>query len=87
MLLDWRYRLALFWQWRTTLRLVLISFGFLLVWDVALITADVYWTKPEYVSGWFVLTPNLPIEELGFLLFLSYITVLAWRWKWPRTSS
>jgi lycopene cyclase domain-containing protein len=86
LLLDWRYRVALFWRWRTALKLVLASFAFLLVWDLALVGSGLYWTKPQYVSGWYVGTPNLPVEELGFLLFLSYLTLLLWRWRWPRTS-
>lgn len=82
--LDWRYRLAFFWRWRTTLKLVLAGLCFFLIWDITLVTSGLYWTKPQYVSGWYVATPDLPVEELGFLLFLSYLTFLLWRWKWPR---
>lgn len=87
LLLDWRYHVALFWRRRTALQLVLSIFTFLLIWDIALVGTKLYWTKPQYVTGWHIGTPNLPVEEIGFLLFLSYLTLLAWRWKWPRISS
>lgn len=84
--LDWRYRLALFWRWRTALRLMLLGFVFFVVWDVALVGSGLYWTMPQYVSGWYIGTPDLPIEEIGFLLFLNYLTLVLWRWRWARIS-
>jgi len=77
--LDWRYRLAWWWQPRRVALAVGIGMLFFLVWDIAGIVLQVFWANQEYVSGWYVVTPDLPIEEFIFLFFLNYLTAVAWR--------
>jgi len=78
---DYRYRLALFYQPKQTIRVISVSVLFFLIWDVAGITLDIFHTNPRYVSGLHLGHPDLPIEELLFLTLLTYLTLLFWRFR------
>lgn len=76
--LDWRFRLAAFRApWRT-LAVVGIGTAFFVIWDLAGITAGVFimGDSPAYLG--LLLAPHLPIEELLFLAFLCYLTLVVW---------
>lgn len=78
-LVDYRWRLALFADRRATLLTVLIGVVFFSLWDIAGIALGIFYTgAPTYLSG-LELGPEYPIEELVFLTLLSYNTLLAWR--------
>lgn len=79
MVLDWRYRLAWFWQPRRALLYIAIGLTFFLLWDIAGITLDVFSTNQQWVSGLYIGTPDLPIEEIGFLIFFNYFVLCSWR--------
>ena len=77
-LLDVRFRLAF---WRAPVRsAVAVGAGtaFFLVWDLVGIAAGVFvkGDSPLY-TGW-DLAPHLPVEEVAFLAFLSYLTIIVW---------
>lgn len=87
MLIDWRHRLFLFRALRAVIILI-IGAVFFLLWDVAGIALGIFFqgTGP-YMTG-IMLGPELPLEELVFLLFLCHVTmvlvlgaqrVLTWR--------
>lgn len=76
MLIDWRYSLALrVAPWRTVLT-VLAGTAFFLVWDVVGILTGVFVKGESPLFVGIVLAPHLPLEEVFFLLFLSYLAVV-----------
>ena len=84
-LLDKKHKLAWFWNKKITFTCILVSLIFFLTWDVTGINLQVFSTNQDWVTGLFIATPNLPIEEFLFLTLLSYLTILLWRWRCLRT--
>lgn len=86
--LDWRYSLAFFLDRRATLLTILIGVIVFIVWDVFGIALGIFFSgRSEYMSGLY-LAPEFPIEELFFLTFLCYFTLVVYRLgaiAWPRT--
>ncbi len=78
-LLDWRHRLALFGggPWRTVI-IVFVSVGFFLLWDVVGIREGIFFRgSGPWMTG-LLLGPELPLEELFFLILLSYSTLIGY---------
>lgn len=77
-LIDWRHRLALRVAPIRTLATVSIGVVFFLAWDAAGILTGVFvkGDSPLYVG--IVLAPELPVEEVFFLAFLSYLALVCW---------
>lgn len=74
-LLDWRLRLA-FWRSaaRSTL-IVAIGIAFFGTWDAVGIALGVFrHTDSSWATG-ILLAPHFPLEELLFIVFLSYLTL------------
>ncbi len=74
-LCDWRWKLVAFINVaarKATLMSIAVLVGFFIVWDVAGITLGIFYTNPRYTLGVNLLTANLPIEEVLFLILLSY---------------
>lgn len=84
-LADYYYKLVLFWRPRQMGLLLAAAVTFFLLWDITGIALDVFSTNPRWVSGYYIVTPNLPIEEFGFLTLLNYQVMLLWRWLCLRT--
>lgn len=77
-MLDWRYRLSLFKAPKATLVVVAIGTLFFLAWDLAGIANGVFiMGESPYMTG-VVLAPELPLEEVFFLVFLSYLTLVVY---------
>lgn len=77
--LDYRYRLAYFVDRRATLLTIGGMVAFFVIWDVIGIELGIFFTgKTAYLSG-IELAADLPLEELFFLVLLSYVTLLVWR--------
>lgn len=78
-LLDWRHRLAVFGG--APLRTVIIVFvgvAFFLVWDVVGIAEGVFFRgSGPWMTG-ILLGPELPLEELFFLMLLCYSTLVSY---------
>lgn len=51
--------------------------GFFLLWDVAGILLNVFYTNQKYVSGVYFFTPDMPLEEILFLTLVGYVSVMA----------
>lgn len=77
-LLDRRFRLVL---WRAPRRAALVlsaGIGLFLLWDLAAIAAGHYrMGASPWLTG-ILLGPELPLEELVFITFLSYHTLVLW---------
>lgn len=87
-LLDWRYRLAFFHDARRAAVTLAIGVMIFIIWDVLGISLGIFFSgKSAYMSGIY-LAPEFPIEELFFLTFLCYFTLVVYRLvesKWYRT--
>lgn len=78
-IIDWRYKLALFYDVRRTLSVVGIMVVIFLAWDIAGITLDIFFSgNSQYVTG-ILLAPDLPLEEVFFLTLLSYMPLVLYR--------
>lgn len=87
-LIDHRWKLY-FWSGvpvRAWLVLIL-GVAFFLLWDLVGILNGVFWHGENSLSLGIFLAPELPIEEVFFLAFLSYQTMIyvlgapvLWRW-------
>lgn len=76
LLVDWRFSLFLF---RHPLRAGLVLAGglvFFLAWDLTAISLGIFLHgAAPYMTG-IMLAPELPLEELVFLLFLCHLTMV-----------
>lgn len=77
--LDWRYGLAYWYDARRTVLTVLIMTGVFIVWDICGISLGIFLSgHSPYMSGIY-LFPEFPLEELVFLLFLGYFSLVVYR--------
>jgi len=75
-LLDRRFRLF-FWRAPGRAAIVLaIGVVFFLAWDLAGIGLGIFFREVNTISTGVVLAPHLPIEEVVFLAFLTYLTMV-----------
>lgn len=75
-LLDLRYRLV-FWAVGARAAIALaIGVIFFLAWDLAGIALGIFHRGENAVSTGILLAPELPLEELVFLAFLCYLTLV-----------
>ncbi len=88
LLIDWRHRLFVFREPLRAVIILVIGAVFFLLWDIAGIALGIFFQgSGPYMTG-IMLAPELPLEELVFLLFLCHVTmvlvlgaqrVLTWR--------
>jgi lycopene cyclase domain-containing protein len=78
-LLDWRHKLAVFGSRAPhTLIIVGIAVAFFLIWDLVGIAEGVFFRgSGPWMTG-VLLAPELPLEEVFFLILLSYSTLIAY---------
>lgn len=75
-LIDWRFRLF-FWHAPVRAAIVTVSgLVFLLVWDVIGIVTGLFRHLDSQFATGVLVAPDLPIEEVLFLTFLSYLTMV-----------
>lgn len=86
--LDYRHQLAYFKDRISTAIAVIIGVTVFTLWDGAGIALGVFFAGDSpYVTG-IMLGPEYPLEELVFLTFLCYFTLVLYRLveeKWLRT--
>lgn len=84
--LDKKYCLAYFLDSRRTVLTIVISTLLFVIWDIFGIGLGIFYSgHSPYMSGVY-LWPDFPVEELLFLAFLSYITLISYRGAerlWP----
>ena len=75
-LLDRRFRLF-FWRdaWRATV-VGVIGLVFFVVWDLLGIALGIFTRGEAPISTGVLIAPELPLEELFFLAFLCYLTMI-----------
>ena len=75
-LLDARFGLVLWRDPRRSLLVLVIGIVVFLLWDVAAIALGFYHRgDSEWMTG-LLLAPELPVEELLFITFLCYVTLV-----------
>jgi lycopene cyclase domain-containing protein len=78
--LDVRFKLFFAASWARAAIVLVVGVAFFLAWDVAGITLGIFFRgNPDLLTG-VVLAPELPVEELFFLVLLCYTTMNAFRW-------
>ncbi|WP_291379254.1 lycopene cyclase domain-containing protein [Demequina sp.] len=78
-LLDARYRVAVFAQPRRALATIGVAVVVFLAWDLAGVGLGIFFRgDAEYMTG-VQLAPEVPLEEVFFLILLTYQTLLLWR--------
>lgn len=87
-LIDYRYQLAMFQSLRRTVITLAVGVAVFIVWDVLGIALGIFFSgQSPYMSGWYI-APEFPVEELLFLTFLCYFTLILYTYgvkRWPRT--
>lgn len=87
-LIDKRYQLVFFKDAQAGAVTILVGLILFILWDILGIYLGIFFSgHSEYMSGLYVY-PELPVEELFFLFFLCYITLIIYRLletKWKRT--
>jgi lycopene cyclase domain-containing protein len=79
-LIDCRYRLVLWRDARTAVRIIAGSLVFFVIWDILGIQLDIFHSgHSAYMTGWYLL-PDLPVEEIFFLTLLLYLPLVASSW-------
>lgn len=78
-LLDRRFRLAFWADARRAGWAMLIGVGGFVIWDAAGLVLGIFRRgDSEHMTG-IELAPDLPLEEIFFLILLCYSALLAWR--------
>ncbi|WP_324650573.1 lycopene cyclase domain-containing protein [Georgenia sp. H159] len=75
-LLDRRFRLVLWADARRGGLVLAVGVAFFLLWDVAAIAAGFYHRGDSEAMTGIMLAPELPLEELLFVTFLCYLTLV-----------
>ncbi len=87
-LIDHRHRLFLFRAPRTAALVLAVGVGYFLAWDLVGIGYGVFFRgQTSFMTG-VLLAPELPVEEVFFLVLLCYLTMVAWLGaeRWTRRS-
>jgi len=74
--LDARFRLVLWREGRRSLIVLAIGIAFFLVWDLIAIAQNFYHRGESEAMTGIMLAPELPVEELLFITFLCYVTLV-----------
>lgn len=86
--IDRRYKLALFFNAQQTASVLAMGVFLFLIWDIAGVGLGIFYIgDTNYLTG-LLIFPEVPVEELFFLLLLNYNALLLWRGglrAWPRT--
>lgn len=75
-LLDHRFRLVLWHDPRRAAVVLVVGVAFFLLWDVAAIASRHYRMGASEAMTGLVVAPELPVEELVFVTFLCYVTLV-----------
>ncbi|MGV8978929.1 MAG: lycopene cyclase domain-containing protein [Cellulomonas sp.] len=77
--LDRRFRLAFWSDWRRSAVTVGVGVVGFLAWDLAGLGLGIFARGDSPHMTGLLIAPELPIEEVVFLTLLCYVALLAWR--------
>ncbi|MEN9715696.1 MAG: hypothetical protein RJA35_1163 [Actinomycetota bacterium] len=78
-LIDYRFKLALFFQARRTLATLAIALAAYLIWDLIGVNTGVFFEGENNLMIGIDVLPQIPLEEPIFLVLLSYTILLIFR--------
>jgi lycopene cyclase domain-containing protein len=79
-LLDHKHKLVFWADAKASALAIGIGVGVFLVWDIIGIALGIFFRgNAPHLSG-LLMGPELPVEELFFLILLCYNTLLVYRW-------
>jgi len=86
--IDWRYKLAFWYNWRRSILTIGIAMAVFIVWDITGIVTGIFFHGGSEYTLPFRILPEFPIEELFFLFLLCYVTLVLYRGvgRWQRIS-
>lgn len=77
-IIDYKYKLAYFYNRNITFKIILINVGFFIIWDIVGILLNIFYIgQTNYLLNLNI--GEFPIEELFFLTLLSYNTLIVFR--------
>ncbi len=79
-IVDRRYRLVFWADWRRAVWTVGIGVVGFLVWDLLGLGLGIFARGASPHMTGLLLAPELPVEEAVFLTLLCYVALIAWRW-------
>jgi lycopene cyclase domain-containing protein len=89
-IIDYRYKLAFWYNWRRTLKTIGAAMAVFIVWDVLGIILGIFFHGSSKYSLPFTIAPEFPLEELFFLFLLTYSALIIYRgvytWRTPTSS-
>jgi lycopene cyclase domain-containing protein len=75
LLLDFRFKIALFRDWLAGTVAILVGVAFFLIWDLFGIAGGIFFRGESHGLTGLMIAPELPIEEPLFLVLLCYTTL------------
>jgi lycopene cyclase domain-containing protein len=78
-LIDKRYKLAFFHNFKRTAATLLVAISLFVVWDILGINLGIFFHGGSALTLPYRIVPELPIEELFFLMLLCYVTLIVYR--------
>lgn len=78
-MIDWRHKLAFWYDRRRTVVTLAACIGVFIVWDLLGIALGIFFHGGSDLSLPIRLLPEFPIEELFFLLLLCYCTLVIYQ--------
>ncbi len=79
LVLDWRYKAAFFHNFKRTALTLALGVTLFCVWDAIGIVQGIFFSgRSQYMSGWYF-AAEFPVEEIVFLTFLCYFTLVIYR--------
>lgn len=78
-IIDWRHKLAFWYDRRRTVVTLAVCIGVFIVWDLLGIALGIFFHGGSNLSLPIRLLPQFPIEELFFLLLLCYCTLVIYQ--------
>jgi lycopene cyclase domain-containing protein len=73
---DYHYKIAFYKNRDATIKTIGIVMILLLLFDVLGIINNVFTTNQRYVTGLYIISKNLPVEEFIFLFLLCYFCLV-----------
>lgn len=87
MIIDWRHKLAFWFDFKRTTLTISIAGLVFIAWDFLGIFLDIFYHGQSKYSLPFVILPEFPLEEIFFIFLLCYCTLIIYRGidKWLNT--
>jgi lycopene cyclase domain-containing protein len=86
-LVDWRFKLAFFYDTKRTALTLGIAIWLFIVWDIFGIRLGIFFHGDSAYALPFRIIPEFPIEEVFFLFVLTYVALLIYRFVSGRKTS